>query len=593
MTSRPRHPTPPAPFPTALLALLALAAGAAGARAQGIEVTVDRTEATVEDALRLEVLVTGTRNAEPQLPSLPDFRVGLMGRAAQVQVTNGRRTDSILFTYSLQPTRPGTFTIGAAKVEVDGRSYESEPFIVHILPADRSPGQERDLYIDARVSDPRPYVGEQILYIWRLYRRVEITDARLDQLEFPGFLVENLGDVREYATTSGGQRYLVSEFRKALFPQEAGTLTIQGPRLLFREVGRRSGRGLIDDLFGRTMGRERALQTEPVAVTVEPLPPSPPGFSGLVGNLRLQARLSRRELKVGESTTYTLTVSGRGNPQAVPDPGLPELPGFKVYDDRPESSIERGDDGVRGHKTFTRALVPLQAGVQEIPGATLTYFDPEAGSYRTASTGPIQLTVSPGDGEEDLGLTESLAPGTGKVAVKILADDILPIHRGLQALTSRPLTLGPAGGAGGTFWLALLVLPPLAFAGVYLDVRRRQRYAADAGLRRRREALRQALITLRQAEHASEPAAARRLASRALRQLIGDKLGVEGSALTAAETDDLLRRHGLPEELAERTRALLEGLEAAQYASTAAAADGLSTGEVKALARKLDRRLGG
>ena len=71
-----------------------------------------------------------------------------------------------------------------------------------------------------------------------------------------------------------------------------------------------------------------------------------------------------------------------------------------------------------------------------MPPVTLTYFDPEAGSYRQASTAAIALEVAPAEGKEELRLTESVAPSTGKVAVRILADDILPLYKGLDAVAA-------------------------------------------------------------------------------------------------------------------------------------------------------------
>ena len=58
---------------------------------------------------------------------------------------------------------------------------------------------------------------------------------------------------------------------------------------------------------------------------------------------------------------------------------------------------------------------------------------------------------------------------------------------------------------------------------------------------------------------------AARLASRCLREFIGDKLNLEGSALTPGEAGEKLRSRGVPEELSAEVRRRLERLEAAQF----------------------------
>ena len=189
--------------------------------------------------------------------------------------------------------------------------------------------------------------------------------------EFEGFLVEDLGEVREYNTTRGGQEYLVSEIKKALFPQEEGKLTLPPTQLqtvvIVRSNSRRRG-GLLDDLFGRTRGENRTLSSPPIEVDVRPLPAAPSGYSRLVGDFKIAGRISKRELQVGESATWKLTVSGTGNVQMIGEPPLPELSSFKTYAEPPTSSIERAGNRLRGSRSFSKALVPLSSGELTVPG---------------------------------------------------------------------------------------------------------------------------------------------------------------------------------------------------------------------------------
>jgi len=550
--------------------------------ADGIQATINRSEAAVEDQLLLTLTVEGSRSANPTLPDLSDFDVYSRGQSTQMSFINGRVTSSVSYNYVLVPKGTGTITIGAATVELDGQVYSSEPIQIRIVGAAEKPEQTRDLFLSAKVSTTQPFVGQEVVYIWRFYRRVSIGDARLEPQDFGGFLVEDLGEVREYQATVNGVQYLVSEIRKALFPQEVGTLIVPVSRLTLEVLvrSRRGSNSVFDDFFGRAISETKVLRSREIELQVMPLPDPPVGFSGLVGDFEIKAQISKAELQVGESATLKLTVSGSGNVQMIGEPPLPELPHFKVYDDKPAGAVERSGPRLTGSRTFSKALVPLRPGDLAIPPIRLNYFDPEGGEFREIQTAAIPLTVAPGEDREDLNLTESLAPTTGKVAVRILADDLLPIYKGLDTVSPSWIrTSGP-----WIFWAGLL-LPAMVYAATFISHRRRERFALDTSLRRRHHALRRLRKGLRTVE---SPASA----SRYLRQYIGDKLGVEGSALTPTEVDLQLREWGVDEQLATATHSLLERLETAQYGGNPVPPSAAVT-EIGDLVRSLERQIRG
>jgi tetratricopeptide (TPR) repeat protein len=575
--------------------LLSITATSA-ASAQGIQATIDRTQATLGDQLRLTLIVEGSREARPQLAAMPDFEILGQGQDTQFSMGGGRNRVEVRYNLLLAPKRTGNLTIPVATIVIGDRTYRTDPITVRITEAPSRPGDQdenrEDIFVRATVSDTKPYVGEQILFTWRLYRRLQIANAQLGNFELDGFTVEELGDTRTYETVRNGQQFIVHEIRRALFPQEAGTLTIPPVELrcdviLPRDRRRRS---MIDEFFARTRTDRQRLVTRPIPVEVRPLPAAPSDFSGLVGRFDLKARLSKQQLKVGESATLQVTVSGRGNVQQIGEPPLPPLPDFKIYPDKPESRFNRDGEALTGNRRFTTALVPLHPGDLTLPALKLVYFDPDAEKFQTAATPEMRLAVAPGDGEEDLGLTVALTPGGGKGAVRILADDILPIHRRLQAITAPSLQPGLP-------WLLGLLLPPGLYLGLRHTLRRRRLYQGNDRLARRRDALKTAqreIAALGQQLHGGgDPQQATEHASRALRGYIGDKLGVEGTALTPEETAQILASHGLEEADIQPVRHLLEAFEAAQYSATGAVPqpEELPT-RLEAQIRALEQQLG-
>lgn len=561
-------------------------AQAAGPSGQVLTATVDRTETTLDSPLRLTLTVSGDQQAEPRMAEMSGFDVSFAGQMSRIHMINGRTSASVQYEYLLAPRATGTFTIPPATVDVDGKTHQSQPIQVRVVEASRAPEDSRDVFVSASVSTRDPYLGQQVLYTWRLYTRTRIGDPRLDLPDFEGFLREDLGDVREYQATLDGQRYRVSEFHKALFPQEQGTLVIPATTLRLQVAvasSRQRRRSPLDSFFGRTVTEPRVLRTQPIELTVRPLPAPPPDFSGLVGDFRLQARISQQELQVGESATLTFTVSGTGNAQMISEPAIPELSSFKIYNDQPSTKINRSDSGISGTKSYSKALVPLVPGELTVPPVSLRYFDVETGSYRLAQTPELTLQVRPAEGEEELRLTESMAPTTGKVAVRILADDILPLHRGLDAVESTWLD-----AAGRLAFLLGLLAPGLLFVGLVVLQRRQERFGS--GWRRRREALRRARESLAELTERDHPQAVAKSASAMLRSYIGDKLDLEGRALTPVEAAEHLLQAGAGEGLAVETEEILARLEAIQFGALGGSAGDLQR-EIEEHLQRLEEAL--
>lgn len=558
----------------ALLALWGALGGlccvSAGFAQPVVSALVDRNQVTLEDQIRLEVTVRGTPDGAPVLPDLPDFRVVSAGNAQNMQIVNGQASRSITFNFILIPSKEGDFTIGPIEVSVGREPQTTRPIRVKVLGADEQP-VSRDYFLRATVSNTSPYEGEQVLYTWRFYRRVEVANARLVTLEFGDMVAEDLGEVREYEATENGVRYVVSEIRKALFPQRAGSVTIPASEMSCQVAAaapRRRRRSVFDDFFDRREMVPKTLRTAPIELQVRALPAAPAGFGGLVGDFRISSELSKRDLTVGESATLSLTVAGTGNAQMLSEPPLPELQGFKIYDDKPSSSLDRSGSALSGRKTYRKALVPLTAGEKVLPGMRLVFFDPDAGRYVTRSTNEIPVSVAPAAGEEELRLTEGALTPVGKAAVQILNDDILPIRTDLTAAQNRSL-----GGLTAVVLGAAAVAPPLLFSLILGATRRRQRLATDGSFRRSQQALRKAKGEISAISEDSEckydAAVLAQRSSRCLREYIGDKLGAEGAALTLSEVSELLAESGTDVATARRVTDMLERFEAAQYASGA------------------------
>ena len=127
--------------------LVALFAGL-GLKAQDVSLTAEAPRVVrVGEQFRLSYTV----NARPSsfvAPEITDFYV-LSGpnqsTSTSLQIINGRRTSSytITYTYYLQATGQGKFTVPPAKVIVENQEYTSNPVEIEVLGGEDSAGQPR------------------------------------------------------------------------------------------------------------------------------------------------------------------------------------------------------------------------------------------------------------------------------------------------------------------------------------------------------------------------------------------------------------------------------------------------------------------
>src|SRR5258706_12396583 len=109
--------------------------------AQNISFTATANNTTVAAGEQFQVTYSvngsGTRF---QAAPLRDFSV-LMGpsQSMSTQIVNGSFSQSISYTYVLVAQKEGTFEIGSASVEVDGKKYQSNPLKITVAKGNQHP----------------------------------------------------------------------------------------------------------------------------------------------------------------------------------------------------------------------------------------------------------------------------------------------------------------------------------------------------------------------------------------------------------------------------------------------------------------------
>ncbi|MBI1879069.1 MAG: protein BatD [Chloroflexi bacterium] len=512
------------------LSLISSVPAPAFAQSSPITATVDRTILSTREQLTLTVTVTGDflDIPSPDLSQLTDFVVVESSTSTQVSIINGELTTQGVFVYRLQPLREGGLVINPISINLSGQVFQTAPIDIRVIAAGApaptlvappidSPNtlQGQDFFVEAQIDNPTPYLGQQIVYTFKLYQAANfIGQPDYQPPAFTNFWSQSIVTQPTYNINAGGRDYLVTEIRTALFPANLGPVTIIPAKIVIPNFPY----------------QDVVLETETITVEVQSLPDGAPAdFKGAVGQFEIKAGLSANETKVNEPVTLIVEIKGAGNIEALVEPSLPKLPNWRIFESKPQSTVEVQGDKVYGTRRFERLIVPGQPGNYTIPEISFTYFDLETDQYRTISTQPLPVIVQPGE-SEDLP-PPVLVTGPQKQEVARLAGDIRHIKPVPASLTSVETSLlsQPLYWGG---W----ILPVLVVGGVWIWQNRRQYLLVNTAYARSQRARRIAQKTLAQAQRSGVDSYS--AAHRALLGYLSDKLNRPTAGLT---TDNLIR----------------------------------------------------
>ena len=548
------------------LALVAAAIPAVHAQQQDVDVSaeVDKTELAVGEELNLRVKINGSLN--PRQPVVPEFdglrQMGPPGIQRETWVSAGTSGYTFSYLYQFVATKVGKVTIDPISVTVSGRTYQTDPIDVEVFqglgvptpvpgqgqsPSQRVPSADGSMFVTAYVDDDTPYLGQQITYTFKFYRRSALFPSfgrfgqpRFAPPGFSGFWNGQETDQEEYMESIGSNRYQVVELTTVLFPTVVGTLVIEP-----------AGLTVPVDFFESP----NRLESDPIVVEVLPLPPgAPAGFTGAVGKFNISADVDDTEGKVNEPVQLTVRVVGEGNIDSLPDPAWPFFDDWRVFDLPSRSSSRLIDGRLVGTRTYESVLVPEKAGVLTVPEIGYAYYDPNVDEYVEATTRPIVMSIAEGDGMAPL----PPLPGGG-TAVERAGTDVRHIKPVPSSLRE------PGGGfTGSTAYWAVWAVPLLAIAGAVAWRRRQSASASGIAAARMRNALPNAQDTLARAgETGADP---RVVVADVLADYLSTRLDIQVTGLTHEALDKRLQELGVPLELAVQVEGLLGAAEVAKYA---------------------------
>jgi len=560
----------------ATIILLACAVNAASAADVEVVARLDRTQIYLGEQVGLFVEARNARNAPQPKLVIPGVDVSFAGSqpysSSNIQIINGQMFRDEKFgtrmQFILRPTQAGVITIPGVPVESGGQTCTSNPLTLSVIKA-----EQQEFVILEQEIDPADevYVDQPIKVRLKVLIRKRQAGGQADpfvpnqlpHLEIPWFegcADWQTGDLNAFAQPlvrrHGELGFTINKYAQQMF-FDAVPHVFQFPRT---EVTRKCKDGRDYQYLCYTLEKEfrpasvgefevpgvlfkgmvrldtgaRAIiaSSTSVKVSVRQVPSQgrPDTFTGAIGSFAFEADAAPKAAKVGDPIDLILSVTGDGVLEKILPLDLTKqaelTQSFRVHTDAPAVNVTGTT------KTFRYTVRAKDETVSEIPPIAFSFFDVRTNQYRTVRSKPVKVSISP---TATMSLNEVVGMTAGQTRLgKELEEGIQQNFVGDDVLANQEFEwrLGPA-------LLALLIVPPVAFMGVFIAGKRNERLKSDPALVRARAARKDAFDRLKRLERLPDASAefCGEL-SKVLTFYAADKLNVPREGFT---TDDLRR----------------------------------------------------
>jgi len=423
-------------------ALCLIAVGTAvPARAAEVDATLDRETVPAGNGALLTLNIAGSKLGGIEIPEVEDLIIQGREQRRQVQSVNGQTSISLTYTYAVGSNTPGTYQIPPFSVTVDGQKLTTKPLILKVLaaaanqppagipplppgapppaeePPDTSSKRFGFLTVEPAASQRKHvYVGEIAPVRIRAWLP---EDARAQlrsgiQPEGKAFTLHNVSAQPQQGTEiRDGKRYTVVTWYGGISATKAGKYpaslsldaTVAVRDASAPKPGRRAGGPfddpLLDSLFDRVstpmIQKDVTLKSDDQEIEVRALPAAgrPDGFTGAVGDFKFEACEIPAAWSTGEPQQISARLGGTGNFTLLAAPGLTPPDAWKTYPGKGDFT-PRDEAAFAGSKSFQFNAVPRKGGPQDV-ALSFSFFDPDAGAYKTLTTPPKSIKVSGAD----------------------------------------------------------------------------------------------------------------------------------------------------------------------------------------------------
>ena len=185
--------------------------------AADITVSVDRNPVSLDESFQIIFTATESPDDDPDFTPLEqDFTILSQSSSSSSSWINGKSSKTIEWTLNVMAKQAGNLVIPPVNFGNDA-SQPSTILVTEGTPK-KAVNSDEDLFLEVEATPRNPYIQSQVFYTMRLYTRVDISQARLNEPELADAVIERLGEDSSYNTQVNGVNYSVTETKICHFP---------------------------------------------------------------------------------------------------------------------------------------------------------------------------------------------------------------------------------------------------------------------------------------------------------------------------------------------------------------------------------------
>ncbi|MCL9773832.1 BatD family protein [Vibrio methylphosphonaticus] len=342
-----------------------------------VTASVNKTKVSKDEVIQLRIVadekLDGSKVSFDNLSD--DFYTGRPNFSSSVNILNGSRTDSSVWTIAIAPQRIGKITIPS--FDVDG--VKTSPITLSVTIDEQTPTTDDMIEVRTQIGKQTLFPKESTLLDTRIIVKVDprlLQNPEMVQPRADGVTLAPVGEPKQYQAVLDGMDVLIIDQQYRVTAQNAGAFTLHAPTL--------SG-GV---LYGNNRsGTTKILTLNPeaptLALTVQPIPEHYQGVWLPTSALSLTQSWQRADgslvstphtdMATGDALTRTITLQAMGlTANQLPNLALQNPDGFRVYPEKP-TFVENSDGSVT--MTTKQVLIAKKTGEYHLPELTINWWN--------------------------------------------------------------------------------------------------------------------------------------------------------------------------------------------------------------------------
>jgi len=363
-------------------------------------------------SIGLEIIGENYQQQSPvRLPDLSKFEI--LGNAtesvAAIDPETGNVVRQVLYHLILQPKHAGKTRIGSALVQVNGKTYKSEPFEILVRDGKRKhDAWGRSVSMVMEVLDKEVYENQPVNVVLKLKANPHnyLDFRKVNQIKLPQktkniYIVNLKREDIEIDKNDETAMQVIASF--VVVPEKDGNLFVSPATALFNE--------------------ERIL-SNPLKIHVKKLPEGAPrGFKNAVGKFDLEVEIPKEEVEVNQPMDVFVKLKGKGNIIGAELPKIVESDDYTIL--KPTQKIEVKESEHSGEKTDHYVIIPKKEGEITIRYENFAYFDIDEKQYQTINSDDIKiLSLSKEAMDSPTSTLGKMMDDTGHILKKV---NLLPV----------------------------------------------------------------------------------------------------------------------------------------------------------------------